>query len=164
MKQQPFGSSCSIVTNLLTHPVSMKQHLGLQLFYLLLDLPGPGFLGHMCVCVWLHGQGPWLQDSHTTKAGGKSYHALQSVLWACGSRLSLLSPTFLTACPVVPKLQNQLYRGMEETCLTRFHNCRKSSFVTNLSIRLSIQLSVSLPACLCIKSPSGSPSLNTDRC
>lgn len=94
MKQQPFGSSCSIVTNLLTHPVSMKQHLGLQLFYLLLDLPGPGFLGHMCVCVF----GSMVKDPgfRTATPPRQEARAIMHFSLSCG----LVVP----ACPYFPPL------------------------------------------------------------
>lgn len=137
----------------LTHLFSMKQHPGLPLFSLLLGLPGALTLRvDVCVCVAL-GQPCHQGQRQELLVFGPS-------LWARGSHLFLLSLAFLT-CPVAPKLQRQLYRCVEEACLTRFH-CRKSSPVTNLSIHPSAYPSAGLSVCISIRSPRGSASLNAD--
>lgn len=90
-----------LVTDLLIHLISIKQHFGLQLSCLLLDLQV--FTVRQDSRLQLHDKGPWLlQYSHTTKAREEPEPHFTPIL------VSLWAPI----CSSLPSLSACLPRGL----------------------------------------------------
>lgn len=94
-----------VVTERLTHQVSMKQQRPAA--FCLLDLPGS-------MCGWRLAQGPWLQDSHASRAETRA-DVPQSVLGGLRFLRALPSPRSPNCLPADPALQNQPHRCPGET-------------------------------------------------
>lgn len=127
--------------DLLTHLVSVKQHLGLPLFPLLLGLPGALTLRvDVCVCVALG------QPCHQGQR--QELTCILSIFVDSWFPLVLTFsrfPDFLSYGPRAPKAAVQLCRRslLNQVSLQKAKSC-------NESIHLSIHPPVSLPACLYI--------------